>query len=220
MLSLLSPNITLCHWLNISCLCCLIYRNFRLADLVTIMNGVCGSLSIFMSATYLATHDEDYLWTALLLPIGGLMFDFMDGKIARWRNESSMLGQELDSLADLVSAYAFSTSLYRLTKGVDLLRCRSRTPGVRCRLTHIPGYDRSNGIHLLWSCSARTVQRNRRIGSQRRQRQSKIFRRTSYPLVIRTRLNTNLLDQDGVDRRQGGHPLGHYHIVGIAWRKG
>ncbi|KAI0797894.1 hypothetical protein C8Q75DRAFT_709676 [Abortiporus biennis] len=78
-------------------------RNFRLADLVTIMNGVCGSFSIFMSAKYLISNDEDYLWSALLFPIGGCMFDFMDGKIARWRNESSMLGQELDSLADLIS---------------------------------------------------------------------------------------------------------------------
>ena len=78
------------------------HRNFRLADLVTIMNGVCGSLSIFMSAKYLVSHDEDYLCSALVLPVAGLMFDFMDGKIARWRNESSMLGQELDSLADLV----------------------------------------------------------------------------------------------------------------------
>lgn len=66
------------------------------------MNGVCGSLSIFMSAKYLVSNDEDYLWTALVLPIAGLMFDFMDGKIARWRKETSMLGQELDSLADLV----------------------------------------------------------------------------------------------------------------------
>lgn len=73
-----------------------------MADLVTIMNGVCGSLSIFMSAKYLVSNDEDYLWSALVLPLAGLMFDFMDGKIARWRKESSMLGQELDSLADLV----------------------------------------------------------------------------------------------------------------------
>ncbi|EKM55551.1 uncharacterized protein PHACADRAFT_256262 [Phanerochaete carnosa HHB-10118-sp] len=78
-------------------------RNFRLADLVTIMNGVCGSLSIFMSAKYLLSKDEDYLWFALVFPVAGLMFDFMDGKIARWRKESSMLGQELDSLADLIS---------------------------------------------------------------------------------------------------------------------
>lgn len=55
-----------------------------------------------MSAKYLATNDEDYLWSALLFPYAGLMFDFLDGKVARWRNESSMLGQELDSLADLV----------------------------------------------------------------------------------------------------------------------
>ena len=30
------------------------------------------------------------------------MFDFFDGKVARWRKSSSLLGQELDSLADLV----------------------------------------------------------------------------------------------------------------------
>ncbi|KAF8636647.1 hypothetical protein AX17_003455 [Amanita inopinata Kibby_2008] len=78
-------------------------RNFRLADLVTIMNGVCGSFSIFSSARYLATHDLDYLWTALSFPLAGLMFDFLDGKVARWRKSSSLLGQELDSLADLIS---------------------------------------------------------------------------------------------------------------------
>jgi len=78
-------------------------RNFRLADLVTIMNGVCGSFSVFFSAHYLLTNDIDYLWSALAMPLAGLLFDFMDGKIARWRKSSSMLGQELDSLADLIS---------------------------------------------------------------------------------------------------------------------
>ncbi|KAF4579090.1 CDP-diacylglycerol-serine O-phosphatidyltransferase [Pleurotus pulmonarius] len=78
-------------------------RNFRLADLVTIMNGVCGSLSIFSSAHYLLSNDPDYLWTALSLPLAGLMFDFLDGKVARWRKSTSLLGQELDSLADLIS---------------------------------------------------------------------------------------------------------------------
>jgi CDP-diacylglycerol---serine O-phosphatidyltransferase len=80
-----------------------IHRNFRLADLVTIMNGFCGSFSIFSSARYLITNDPSYLWAALSFPLGGLMFDFLDGKVARWRKSSSMLGQELDSLADLVS---------------------------------------------------------------------------------------------------------------------
>ncbi|TFY81762.1 hypothetical protein EWM64_g2246 [Hericium alpestre] len=78
-------------------------RNFRLADLVTIMNGVCGSFSLFSSCRYLLTNDESYLTFALALPYAGLFFDFLDGKVARWRKSSSMLGQELDSLADLVS---------------------------------------------------------------------------------------------------------------------
>jgi len=78
-------------------------RNFHLADLVTIMNGVCGAFSIFSSARYLVTKDPNYLWTALWLPLAGCMFDLFDGKIARWRKASSMLGQELDSLADLIS---------------------------------------------------------------------------------------------------------------------
>ena len=66
------------------------------------MNGVCGSFSLFSSAHYLQTNDEHYLYSALLFPVAGLLFDFLDGKVARWRKSSSMLGQELDSLADLV----------------------------------------------------------------------------------------------------------------------
>jgi CDP-diacylglycerol--serine O-phosphatidyltransferase len=75
------------------------------------MNGVCGSFSIFSSAQYLLTNDDDYMWWALVLPLAGLMFDFMDGKVARWRKSSSMLGQELDSLADLVCQF-FSYNLF------------------------------------------------------------------------------------------------------------
>lgn len=71
------------------------------------MNGVCGSMSIFSSARYLVTLNTDYLWMALAFPLAGLIFDFMDGKVARWRNSSSLLGQELDSLADLVCPFVF-----------------------------------------------------------------------------------------------------------------
>ena len=42
------------------------------------------------------------LWAALAFMPFGLFFDFMDGKVARWRGKSSLMGQELDSLADLV----------------------------------------------------------------------------------------------------------------------
>ncbi|GAA5867307.1 hypothetical protein JCM1840_005022 [Sporobolomyces johnsonii] len=78
-------------------------RNFRLADIVTLGNGFCGSLSLFSSANYLLTRDQTYLWHALAYPLLGMIFDIFDGKVARWRNESSMLGQELDSLADSIS---------------------------------------------------------------------------------------------------------------------
>jgi len=35
-----------------------------------------------------------------------MIFDALDGKVARWRRESSMLGQELDSLADSVRGFS------------------------------------------------------------------------------------------------------------------
>ena len=74
------------------------------------MNGFCGSFSLFSSANYLITNDDYYLRNALLFPLAGLIFDFFDGKVARWRKSSSMLGQELDSLADLVCTPARSPS--------------------------------------------------------------------------------------------------------------
>lgn len=63
---------------------------------------------MFSSGHYLLTGDIDYLWSALAFPLAGLMFDFLDGKVARWRKSSSMLGQELDSLADLVCSFSLA----------------------------------------------------------------------------------------------------------------
>ena len=42
------------------------------------------------------------LWMALAFMPFGLFFDFFDGMVARWRKKASLMGQELDSLADLV----------------------------------------------------------------------------------------------------------------------
>ena len=50
----------------------------------------------------------DQAWLALIFLPFGFFFDAFDGKVARWRGKSSMMGQELDSLADLVrSLYAW-----------------------------------------------------------------------------------------------------------------
>ncbi|KAK3301525.1 uncharacterized protein B0H64DRAFT_383862 [Chaetomium fimeti] len=80
-------------------------RALHLADLITEMNGLCGILSLFSSMRYCIGDPSEHgnLWAALSLLPFGLFFDFLDGKVARWRKKSSMMGQELDSLADLIS---------------------------------------------------------------------------------------------------------------------
>lgn len=58
------------------------------------------------------------LWAALAFMPFGLFFDFMDGKVARWRKKSSLMGQELDSLADLVCfAYVSTLSVLHAVQG-------------------------------------------------------------------------------------------------------
>jgi CDP-diacylglycerol--serine O-phosphatidyltransferase len=62
-------------------------------------------MSVFSSLRY-CIQDNPHNYTNLYLALGfvplGLFFDFMDGKVARWRKKASLMGQELDSLADLV----------------------------------------------------------------------------------------------------------------------
>lgn len=80
-------------------------RMLHLADLITELNGFCGVMSVFSSMRYCLGPPSAHanLWAALAFMPFGLFFDFMDGKVARWRKKSSLMGQELDSLADLVS---------------------------------------------------------------------------------------------------------------------
>ena len=61
-------------------------------------------MSILCSMRYCLGPSDSFgnMWAALAFMPFGLFFDFMDGKVARWRGKSSLMGQELDSLADLV----------------------------------------------------------------------------------------------------------------------
>ena len=61
-------------------------------------------MSVFSAMRYClgSPNDHGNLWAALAFMPFGLFFDFMDGRVARWRKKSSLMGQELDSLADLV----------------------------------------------------------------------------------------------------------------------
>jgi CDP-diacylglycerol--serine O-phosphatidyltransferase len=78
-------------------------REFHLADWFTLANAVCGVGALFSTMTYLQTQQVLHIYLACgLVPIA-LIFDVLDGRIARWRQRSSAMGRELDSLADVIS---------------------------------------------------------------------------------------------------------------------
>lgn len=78
-------------------------REFHLADWFTLANAVCGTGSLFSIMTYLELHEVKHVYFACGLVLAALIFDVLDGRIARWRQKTSSLGRELDSLADIIS---------------------------------------------------------------------------------------------------------------------
>jgi CDP-diacylglycerol--serine O-phosphatidyltransferase len=78
-------------------------REFHLADWVTLANAACGAGALFSVMTYLEQNDVKHLYFACALVLAALIFDILDGRIARWRQKTSTLGQELDSLSDVIS---------------------------------------------------------------------------------------------------------------------
>jgi CDP-diacylglycerol--serine O-phosphatidyltransferase len=78
-------------------------RNFQLSDFFTIANGFCGVAALFQAMWFLARGERWRLDVAAALVLVALVFDVLDGRIARWRNQASAMGRELDSLADVIS---------------------------------------------------------------------------------------------------------------------
>ena len=78
-------------------------REFHLADWFTLANAACGMYALFSMMTYLQTGQVVDVYLACGLVLGAFVFDVLDGRIARWRKTSSVLGRELDSLADIIS---------------------------------------------------------------------------------------------------------------------
>jgi CDP-diacylglycerol--serine O-phosphatidyltransferase len=78
-------------------------RGFHLADFLTLANAACGTIALFLVIAYVETRDiRPFLLATALIPVA-LAFDVLDGNIARWRNRHSVMGRELDSLADVIS---------------------------------------------------------------------------------------------------------------------
>ena len=78
-------------------------REFHVADFFTLGNAACGVAGIFCAMTYMATRSLDAFYMAAALAPAAFAFDVFDGRIARWRQEHSAFGRELDSLSDVIS---------------------------------------------------------------------------------------------------------------------
>jgi CDP-diacylglycerol--serine O-phosphatidyltransferase len=78
-------------------------REFHLADWFTLANAICGTGARFSMLTYLQEHNVIHIFYACGLVFAALIFDILDGRIARWQQKNSLMGRELDSLADIIS---------------------------------------------------------------------------------------------------------------------
>ena len=78
-------------------------RDFHLADFFTLANGCCGTAAIFLAMHHVRFAGPGGIYAAGMLVVGALVFDVLDGRIARSRHTASAMGRELDSLADVIS---------------------------------------------------------------------------------------------------------------------
>jgi CDP-diacylglycerol--serine O-phosphatidyltransferase len=79
------------------------FREFTLADALTLGNAACGMGAIFLCLRAVADGRDGMLWGAIgLLPLA-FVLDALDGWVARKLRRGSRLGADLDSLSDIVS---------------------------------------------------------------------------------------------------------------------
>jgi CDP-diacylglycerol--serine O-phosphatidyltransferase len=102
-------------------------RSFQLSDFLTLGNAFAGTAAILGVLKFVETGAERFLTLAFVaLPVA-LVCDVLDGRVARWRHRASLLGQELDSLADAVSfgvapaAMAFALGMRGLWDALALM---------------------------------------------------------------------------------------------------
>jgi CDP-diacylglycerol--serine O-phosphatidyltransferase len=102
-------------------------RDFHLADAFTLANGACGTAALFFAMDHVRESSAGKVYAAGVFIVLALVFDVLDGRVARWRHSASPLGRELDSLADVISfgvapaGLAFSVGLTGLWDALVLL---------------------------------------------------------------------------------------------------
>jgi CDP-diacylglycerol--serine O-phosphatidyltransferase len=78
-------------------------RGFHLADFLTLANAASGLGAVLFCMLYMSSQLPMYIFAATAMTPAALLFDWLDGRVARWRRLHSALGRELDSLADIIS---------------------------------------------------------------------------------------------------------------------
>ena len=120
-------------------------RNYQPADLITLANGAAGTAAILVIMSYLTAPQLWRVYLAMALLAVALVLDIADGKIARRRDEHSPFGQELDSLADIVSfgvapaALAYGLGMRGMLDGVVLVYF------VACGISRLARYNVTAG---------------------------------------------------------------------------
>jgi CDP-diacylglycerol--serine O-phosphatidyltransferase len=70
----------------------------------TLANGVCGLAAITVVTSNVPNHSQiDLAFYAALLIFLGMVFDVLDGHVARMTHQTSQFGKELDSLCDVIT---------------------------------------------------------------------------------------------------------------------
>jgi CDP-diacylglycerol---serine O-phosphatidyltransferase len=93
-------------------------RCFHLADWFTLGNASCGVGALFAVMSYLQSQEVLHLLFGCALILLAFVFDVFDGRVARWRQQTSLLGRELDSLADVIS-FGVAPAIIAYGAGMD-----------------------------------------------------------------------------------------------------
>ncbi|NJD61167.1 MAG: CDP-diacylglycerol--serine O-phosphatidyltransferase [Deltaproteobacteria bacterium] len=78
-------------------------RSFVLADFITLANAGFGMAAIFLCLHHVTGSASTRLWAVFILLPLALVCDILDGFVAHRLKRTSLLGADLDSLADIVS---------------------------------------------------------------------------------------------------------------------
>ena len=116
-------------------------RDFHLADFFTLANGGSGTAAIFFSMDHVRAGSTGKIYAAGAFMVMALFFDVMDGRVARWRHQASIMGRELDSLADVISFGVAPACLGFAVGLTGLLDCFVLLYFVCCGISRLARYN-------------------------------------------------------------------------------